>query len=239
MYKPRQRQSIRVKADYVTDFVFLPAHTTSIEQGYTHQWSDWEWSKQSRLSRGPTARIVSGFHCVHFAPGKLSLRRELSPVFLAEPAPFSPEGEQFRYCWGTAAIEIAGITHGSGGRFGDGLALSPPAIPRSSALSGQKTALQFFPLELEHASAAIFLQGDWYCFISEWRACCRGNVCITFIGGWGSGGRSSPNRVLAAHSGNVTSRNSQKFGVRVALPCQKLLAEGGSADCHSRWIVFG
>ncbi len=32
-------------------------------------------------------------------------------------------------------IEIAGITHGSGGRVGDGLALSPPAFPRSSILS--------------------------------------------------------------------------------------------------------
>ncbi len=35
---------------------------------------------QSRLSRGPTARIISGIHCVCFAPGggKLSLRREFS-----------------------------------------------------------------------------------------------------------------------------------------------------------------
>ncbi len=38
---------------------------------------------QSRLSRGPTARIVSGFPCVCFAPGRLSLRREPSPAFLA------------------------------------------------------------------------------------------------------------------------------------------------------------
>ncbi len=29
----------------------------------------------------------------------------------------------------------------------DGLTLSPPAIPRSSSLLGQKLALQFFPLE--------------------------------------------------------------------------------------------
>ncbi len=30
------------------------------------------------------------------------------------------------------AITIMGIAHGSGGRIGDGLALSPPAFPRSS-----------------------------------------------------------------------------------------------------------
>ncbi len=42
-----------------------------------------------------------------------------------------------RYCWGTAAIEITGIAHGSSGWVGDGLALSPPAFPRSSALLGE------------------------------------------------------------------------------------------------------
>ncbi len=36
MSKSRQRQrNIRAKADHVTDCVFLPAHTTSNEQGYT------------------------------------------------------------------------------------------------------------------------------------------------------------------------------------------------------------
>ncbi len=39
----------------------------------------------SRLSRGPTARIESGFHCVRFAPEKLSLMRKFSPAFLAVP----------------------------------------------------------------------------------------------------------------------------------------------------------
>ncbi len=32
-------------------------------------------------------------------------------------------------------------------RVGDGLTLSPPTFPISSTLSGQKPALQFFPLE--------------------------------------------------------------------------------------------
>ncbi len=43
---------------------------------------------------------------------------------------------------------------------------------------------------------------------------------------------SSPNRFPAPHSGNVTSHTPQKFGVRVALPGRRLLAEGGSADRH-------
>ncbi len=44
------------------------------------KWSAWEWSMQSRLSRGPAVRIVSGYHCVHF-----SSRREPSTAFLAVP----------------------------------------------------------------------------------------------------------------------------------------------------------
>ncbi len=44
---------------------------------------------KSRLSRGPTACIVSGFDFVRFAPGKFSLM-EFSPAFLAVPAPHPP-----------------------------------------------------------------------------------------------------------------------------------------------------
>ncbi len=43
------------------------------------------------------------------------------------------------------------IAHGSGGRVGDGLALSPPFFPRSSALT---LTLQFFPLRWERAAEA-------------------------------------------------------------------------------------
>ncbi len=46
-----------------------------------------------------------------------------------------------RCCWGTAASEITGIAHRSGGRVGDGFALFPPAFPRSSALPGRKPKL--------------------------------------------------------------------------------------------------
>ncbi len=71
-----------------------------------------------------------------------------------------------RYCWDTAAIEITGIAHRSDGRVGDGFALFPPAFPRSSALSGQKPALQFFPLEWECTNLQQFsLQEDLYCFV--------------------------------------------------------------------------
>ncbi len=42
---------------------------------------------------------------------------------------------------GTAASEITGIAHRSGGRVGDGFALFPPVFPRSSALSGRKPKL--------------------------------------------------------------------------------------------------
>ncbi len=42
---------------------------------------------QSRLLRGPAVRIVSGYHCVSFAPGGFSSRRVPSPAFLAVLAP--------------------------------------------------------------------------------------------------------------------------------------------------------
>ncbi len=75
--KPKQRQrSIRVKADHVTDCVFLPAHTTANERGYTQFVRDLIGSEACRVgSRG-------GFHCVCFATGKLS--------FLVVPAPLPP-----------------------------------------------------------------------------------------------------------------------------------------------------
>ncbi len=41
---------------------------------------------QSRLLRGPAARIVSGFHCVRFAPGELSSRRETLATYLSPSA---------------------------------------------------------------------------------------------------------------------------------------------------------
>ncbi len=73
-----------------------------------------------------------------------------------------PMISRFRYCWGTASIEIMGIAHRSGGRVGDGFTLSPPAFPRSSALSGRKPALQFFPLEWECADLQQFLSKKIY-----------------------------------------------------------------------------
>ncbi len=88
--KPRPRQ-IRVKAGHVTDCVFLLANATSRTGIHTVcAWSAWERSTQSRLSRGPTARIASGFPCIRFAPGRLSLRREPSPAFLTVLAPLPP-----------------------------------------------------------------------------------------------------------------------------------------------------
>ncbi len=45
-----------------------------------------------------------------------------------------------------AANEIAEIAHGSGGRVGDKLALSPPTFPRSSALSGFVRLERLVPL---------------------------------------------------------------------------------------------
>ncbi len=87
-----------------------------------------------------------------------------------------------RYCWGTAAIEITGIAHGSSGWVGDGLALSPPAFPRSSALLGESLRCSPPPpLSESTLCGAISLQGDLYCFISKWLACCRGNACIMVI----------------------------------------------------------
>ncbi len=74
MSKLRQRQrNTRAKADHVTDCVPPCPHISRAGIHTVCAWSDWEWSMQSRLSRGQTARIVSGFHCVCFAPGENSL----------------------------------------------------------------------------------------------------------------------------------------------------------------------
>ncbi len=82
--KLRQRKrNIRAKADHVTYCVFLPAHTTSNERGYTQIGRE---ACRVGSRGGATAPIVSGFHCARFAPGKLSLRREFSLAFLMVPA---------------------------------------------------------------------------------------------------------------------------------------------------------
>ncbi len=52
--------------------------------------SDWEWSMQSWLSRGPTARIVRASTAYTLHPWELSLRREFLPAFLTVPTPLPP-----------------------------------------------------------------------------------------------------------------------------------------------------
>ncbi len=130
---------------------------------------------------------------------------------LAGHAPRSvsvPMISRSRYCWGTAAIEITGIAHISGGRVGDGFALFPPAFPRSSALSGRKPALQFFPLEWECANLQQFLSKKIYIACSEWLACCRG---------WAE----KPQSCSSSSFRNVTSRTLQRSRSQSGAPGPK------------------
>ncbi len=94
---------IRAKVDHVIDCVFLPAHVISRAGIHTVcAWSAWEWSTQSWLLRGPAVRIVSGYHCVHFAPGGFSSRRE--PAFTSVPRVAglaSAEAEWRLHSWGS------------------------------------------------------------------------------------------------------------------------------------------
>ncbi len=87
------------------------------------------------------------------------------------------------FCWGTAAIEITGIAHGSGGRVRDELTLSPPAFPKTSTLSrGGSLRFSSSPLRESALICSSFLSKEIYIvFYSEWLACCRGNACITVI----------------------------------------------------------
>ncbi len=115
MYKARQRQrNIRAKADHVTDCVFLPANTTSNETGIPTiwAWSDWEWSMHSRLSMGPTARIVSGFHCVCFACGIPSLRREYSSSVPRGTGSASGKAERWLCSWESQMDPMEGMKMG-------------------------------------------------------------------------------------------------------------------------------
>ncbi len=151
---------MRAKVDHVTDCVFLPAHERD-----THSFCDGlagrrklslrrEFSPASsqHLPRcrwgGAVAVLADGLDgkikkgdplsfpsdpasaAMHCAPAGHAPRSESAPMIL-----------RFRCCWGTAASEITGIAHRSGGRVGDGFALFPPVFPRSSALSGRKPKL--------------------------------------------------------------------------------------------------
>ncbi len=146
--KQTYQRQIRAKVDHVTDCVFLPAHAIS-RAGYTQflRWSDWEWSMQGRLS----ARIMSGFHCVCFAPGggggELSLRREFSPA----------SSQHLPRCrWGGA---VAVLADGLDGKIkkGDPLSSSFPPI-RSSArfLRSEARPAVLPPRERARRSVCLF-----------------------------------------------------------------------------------
>ncbi len=59
------------------------------------------------------------------------------------------------------------------------LHLHSPDLALSQGLEARAAVLP--PFVWENAAAAIFLRGDWYCFLSEWLACCQGNACIMVI----------------------------------------------------------
>ncbi len=58
---------------------------------------------------------------------------------------------------------------------------------------------------------------------------------MDLVDGLVTSGRSSPNRVPALHSRNVTSRTPQNFGVRVVLPGRRWIW-GLSFSLDSLWL---
>ncbi len=100
-------------------------------------WSEWEWSMQSRLSRGPTARIVSGFHCICFAPGENSLW-----------------GGSFLCSWESQMDQMEGMK-----------TVEPHLLPFPSdpvpALWNRKPAPWFFPPEKGLDAPPVFFRGGW------------------------------------------------------------------------------
>ncbi|KAI2644940.1 Transposon Ty3-G Gag-Pol polyprotein [Labeo rohita] len=93
-------------------------------------WFAWERTTQSRLSRGPTARIASCLACVLSAPGRLSLRREPSSAFLAGLAPQL-------HSWGSQLDLLEGMETGE--------PLSPSSPGRSGARSQGSEARSAVP----------------------------------------------------------------------------------------------
>ncbi len=80
------------------------------------RWSDWEWSMQGRLSRGPTAHIMSGFHCVWYAHG--GENSFWGGSFHQRSSQYLP-----RFRWGGAVVAVLmGIADGSDGGNEDGRA---------------------------------------------------------------------------------------------------------------------
>ncbi len=106
-----------------------------------------EQSSRSQQTRKKGGLIVLFPTAIRFTPAGHTPRSVSVPVI-------SPFRSRSRYCWGTAAIEIARIAHGSGWR----VVTCIPQILRSLSGFG-KPALWFLPrFEWEPAAAAICFQ---------------------------------------------------------------------------------
>ncbi len=101
-----------------------------------------------------------------FPSDPASAAMHCAPAGHAPRSVSAPMISRSRCCWGTAASEITGIAHRSGGRVGDGFALFPPVFPRSSALSGGSLSCSSSPLEWECANLQQFLSKKIYLFCS-------------------------------------------------------------------------
>ncbi len=116
MSKPRQRQrNMRAKADHVTGCVFLPAHTTSNERGYTQFVLGLIGSEACRVSsrggRLPALWVAST------AYASLPENSLWGGSFHQRFSRYQP-----RFCRGGAVAVLVGITDGSDGGIEDGQA---------------------------------------------------------------------------------------------------------------------
>ncbi len=142
---------IRAKVDHVIDCVFLPAHVISRAGIHTVcVWSAWEWSTQSLLLRGPDVRIASVYHCVHFAPGGFSSRREPSSAFLAVMGP--PPLRRSGGCICGFAVDLA-----EGMETGVSLSSSSPARSIAHSLGSDAHSAVSSP---QRAGSALLLSSS-------------------------------------------------------------------------------
>ncbi len=100
-----------------------------------------------------------------FPSDPASAAMHCAPAGHAPRSVSAPMISRSRCCWGTAASEITGNAHRSGGRVGDGFALFPPVSPGLALSRGGSLSCSSSPVSESALICSSFSPRRFICFV--------------------------------------------------------------------------